>query len=108
MDGAHSGAYGRRFRFDFQAHDLKSDPRADAVVVSRGITTPVEVEAGRDSSLHERLAHAVLTENDQRDGALNPRAAARFFSREIIRGVNKRRLAHASSNEFWERIRFPA
>jgi hypothetical protein len=65
----------------------------------------VHVDAGRNRSFDERLAHAVLAEDNQRDRPLDARAATRFFSDEIIWGFRKRRLAHVSSlNPNLERI----
>ena len=59
----------------------------------------MQVQAGRDRSFYKWLAKAVLTENDQRDGPLDARAAPRVFSRGIARWINQRRLAHVCSKE---------
>ena len=60
----------------------------------------MQVHAGGDGSFDKRLAQIVLAEHNQRNGPLNSRAAARFFSYEIIRSSCKRRLAHVLSLEW--------
>ena len=59
----------------------------------------MQAHAGRNSSLDKRLAVAVLAEDDQRDGAVDARAAARFVLNKTIRGSLKRGLAHVCSLE---------
>jgi len=87
VDGPHSCANRRRLRLDIQSHDLQCNPRANAVVVPRRIPASVKVQAGRDGSLHKRLAHAVLTEDDQRYRPLNARAAPGVFPTECLGGL---------------------
>jgi hypothetical protein len=57
----------------------------------------MQVEAGGDSSFHKRLTHAVLAEDNQRDGTIDARAAPRVVSHGIARRANQRRLAHVCS-----------
>src|SRR5256884_160369 len=97
VDRAHSCAHRRGLRLDFQSHHLQRNPRSNAVIVPRGIPAPMQVQAGRDRSFYKWLAKAVLTENDQRDGPLDARAAPRVFSHGIAGWINKRRLAHVRS-----------
>ncbi|PYT61118.1 MAG: hypothetical protein DMG46_05355 [Acidobacteria bacterium] len=59
----------------------------------------MQVQTGRDGSFHKRLAQTVLTEDDQGNGPLDARAAARVFPHEMVRRTNQRRLAHVSSKE---------
>jgi hypothetical protein len=99
VDRAHSCAHRRGLRLDFQSHHLQRNPRSNAVIVPRRIPAPMQVQAGRHRSFHKWLAKAVLTENDQRDGPLDARAAPRVFSRGIARWINQRRLAHVCSKE---------
>src|SRR5438128_12416266 len=57
----------------------------------------MQIQAGRDGSFHKRLAQAVLTEDNQRDGSFNARTSPRVFPNEMVRRTNQRRLAHVSS-----------
>ena len=57
----------------------------------------MQIQAGRDGSFHKRLAQAVLTEDNQRDGSFNARTSPRVFPNEMVRRANQRRLAHVSS-----------
>src|SRR5260370_595313 len=50
-------------------------------------------------SFHKRLAEAALTEDNQRNGPLDARAAPRVFYHRIVRRSNERRLAHVHSKE---------
>lgn len=65
----------------------------------------MQIDAGGDGSFDEGFAHGVLAEDDQRDGSLDARAAARFFFHQIILSPCKRRLAHDSS--LARRLDFP-
>jgi len=97
MDRADSGPHYRGLRLEFQSHHLQGNPRSNAVIVSRGIPATMQVEARRDRPFYKWLAQAVLTEDDQRDGPLDPRAAPRVMLRGIARSINQRRLAHGCS-----------
>lgn len=57
----------------------------------------MQVDAGGYRSFDKRLAQTILAEDNQWNGPLDARAAARFFSYEIIRSSCKRRLAHVLS-----------
>jgi hypothetical protein len=59
----------------------------------------MQVQAGRDGSFHKWLAQAVLTEDDQWNGALNAGAAPRFFSHGIAGSIHHRRLAHVCTRK---------
>src|SRR5207245_6253529 len=84
----------RRLGLYVQAHDLQRDPGSDDIVVAGRIAAAVQIHAGGNGSLDKRLAHATFAEDDQRDAAVEARAAARFFLNKIIRGSRKRGLAH--------------
>jgi hypothetical protein len=65
--------------------------------VPGGIAASMQIDAGGYGSFHERLAQPVLPEDDQRDGALDARAAPRFFPHRIAGSIHQRRLAHVRS-----------
>jgi hypothetical protein len=48
----------------------------------------MQIQAGGNRSFHEGLAHAVLAEDDQRNGALDARAAPRVFSDGMVWRAN--------------------
>ena len=56
----------------------------------------MQIDAGGNGSFDKGFAQAVLTEDDERDRALDARAATPFFARKIVRSLCKRRLAHVS------------
>lgn len=57
----------------------------------------MQVYAGGNGSFNEGFAQIVLTEDDERNGAFDARAAPGFFLHEIIWSPCKRRLAHGFS-----------
>jgi hypothetical protein len=59
----------------------------------------MQIQAGRDGSFDKWLAHAVLAEDDQRDGPFDAGAAPRVFPHNTVRRINQRRLAHVCSKE---------
>jgi hypothetical protein len=99
VDGADAGAHGGRLGLDIQTDNLQGDPGTNAVIVARGIAASMQIDAGGDGAFHERLAEAVLPEDDERDGALDASAAARFFSHGMIGRADQRRLAHVCSRK---------
>src|SRR5215472_6613414 len=99
MNRAYPRSNRRWLGLDAQAHDLQRDPGLYATIVAGRIAAAVQVYAGRNSSLHKRFAAAILAEDDQRNGAVDARAAAQFFLNNTIRGSRKRGLAHVCSLE---------
>ena len=107
VDGLHLRAHGRRPRFDVQSHHLQCHPRSHSIVVPGGIAASVEVEAGGDSSLDERLAHAVLAKDNQRDGTINASAAAGVFAIHVAWSAGEIGLTHISSRKIKFGLLFP-
>jgi hypothetical protein len=99
MNRTHLSPNRRRLGRYVQAHDLQRDPGSEDIVVAGRIAAAVQIHAGRNGSLDERLAQATLAEDDQRDGSVDASAAARFLLNKIIRGARKRGLAHVFSLE---------
>jgi hypothetical protein len=67
----------------------------------------VEVEAGGDSSFDERLAHAVLAKDNQRDGTINASAAAGVFAIHVAWSAGEIGLTHISSRKIKFGLLFP-
>jgi hypothetical protein len=66
----------------------------------------MEVEAGGDGSLDERLTHSILAKDDQRDGTFNASAAAGVFAIHVAWSAGEIGLAHISSRKIKFRILF--
>jgi len=76
---------------------LQRDPGSDNVIMPGWVTATMHVKAYRESSLHKGFSTRVLTQHDQGDGFLDPRAAAWLSGDGILRRTDRRRLAHVTS-----------
>jgi len=73
---------------------METYPGLQSVIVARGITAPVKIQRDCVSAFFKRLAHAVLGENNQRDGSFNPRAAPAIYAGKCAICVHGRGEAH--------------
>ncbi len=80
MNGFHKGANDRRDRFTIGLKDAQTNGRTDGIFMARRIAAAVQIEADRRSFFLEGEARSGLAEHDERNGALDARAAAAFES----------------------------
>jgi len=78
MDGFHKGTNNWRDGFSIGLEDAKADGSSDGIFVARGIAAAVKIEADRRCLFLERESGFGLAEHNERNGAVDARAAAAF------------------------------
>ena len=78
MDGPHEGTNDGRDGLAIGLEDAKANGRTDRIFMARWIAAAVEIEADRGCFFLEGEAGSGLSEHDERNGAVDARAAAAF------------------------------
>lgn len=89
VNGFDLSADGASFFADGGLSNLQGNPRTDVAVVAGRIAAAVEIEAHGGRAFEEFLAETVLAGDQQRDGALDAGAAARFDAGGAARGIDQ-------------------
>ena len=80
MNALHKGANDRRDGLTIGLEHAKTDGRAHRIFMPRRVAAAVEIEAHSGCFFLKRKAGFGLAEHDERNGALDARAAAAFES----------------------------
>jgi hypothetical protein len=89
MDGLHERANDGRDCFAVGLKNAQADGRSDGIFVPRRIAAAMKIEADRGSFFLEGEAGPRLSKDDERNGAVDTRAAAAFQTgkrMKMIRG----------------------
>jgi hypothetical protein len=78
MDGFYEGANDGRDGLAIGLEDAKADGSSDGIFMTRGIAAAVKIEANRRCFFLERESGFGLAKDDERNGAVDARAAAAF------------------------------
>ena len=78
MDGFYKGANDGRDGFAVRLKDAKADGGSDRIFVARGIAAAVKIEADGRRFFLEGESRFGLAEHDERNSAVDARAAAAF------------------------------